>query len=166
VDQEFVPGITRGIVRCYLVGGTVVGFARQYPDGVVPDGPLGVVPATQPPASQVMGLPSPKTMYQAHEPALAQLRERLETDWVPAMTSVVGLRPNDLPALWDVDLLIADPAPGHELDRPPSDEEPRFVLCEINASSIIPFPPGAPTAVARHTVAALTVRPPNHQLPQ
>jgi hypothetical protein len=28
VDQEFIPGVTRGIVRCYLVGDAVVGFAR------------------------------------------------------------------------------------------------------------------------------------------
>lgn len=148
VDQEFVPGITQGIVRCYLVGGAVVGFARQYPEGVRPDGPLGVVPGTVSPAEQVMGLPSPKTMYPPGEPALAALRTRLESDWVPGLSGLLGLRPDDLPALWDVDLLIADPDAGGS----------GFALCEVNASSVIPFPPEAPDRLARHVADALSRR--------
>nr|WP_246377788.1 Cj0069 family protein [Nocardioides ginsengisegetis] len=148
VDQEFVSGVTSGIVRCYLVGGQVVGFARQYPSGAVPDGPLRVVPGTGPSAHEVMGLPSPKTMYPPEEPAFATLRHRLETEWVPSTLREVGLRAGDLPALWDIDLLIADSVHG--------EDEPRFVLCEINASSVIPFPPGAPAQVATHVAEQLT----------
>jgi hypothetical protein len=147
VDQEFIGGITHGIVRCYLVGGKVVGFARQYPDGVVADGPLGVVPGTGPAAQDVMGLPSPKTMYPPTEPAFATLRHRLETQWVPGTCSMVGLGVGYLPALWDIDLMITDPAEHVN--------EPRFVLCEINASSVIPFPPEAPDQVAAHVIDQL-----------
>ena len=145
VDQEFVPAIVGGIVRCYLVGGEVVGFARQYPEGVVPDGPLQVAPGSGPAPGVVMGLPSPKTMYPPDEPALGALRERLEQEWVPGLLSAVGLGAVDLPALWDIDL-IAD-----ALHEP----EPRFVLCEINASSVIPFPPEAPARVAQYVVTRL-----------
>ena len=45
----------------------------------------------------------------------------------------------DLPALWDVDLLIGDGSAGT-----------RFVLCEINASCVTPFPPAAPPRIAVH----------------
>jgi hypothetical protein len=100
VDQEFIPGVTRGIVRCYLVGDAVVGFARQYPDGVIPDGPVEVVLETQPSADDVMGLPSPKTMYAPDEPELGVLRHRLESSWVPEMTTLLELDRDHLPALW------------------------------------------------------------------
>jgi hypothetical protein len=149
VDQEFIGGITRGIVRCYLVGGEVVGIARQYPAGAVPDGPIGVATGAGPSAQEVMGLPSPKTMYPPAEPAFAALRQRLETRWVPDALSKVGLGVGDLPALWDIDLLMSDTGGTDGVG------EPRFVLCEINASSVIPFPPEAPDRVAAHVVMQL-----------
>jgi hypothetical protein len=156
VDQEFIPGVTRGIVRCYLVGDAVVGFARQYPDGVIPDGPVDVVLETQPSADDVMGLPSPKTMYPPDEPELGDIRHRLESSWVPEMTTLLELEPDHLPALWDVDLLLADAPPRQRGDGTTPGYGSRYVLCEINASSIIPFPPHAPAKVADHTVAALS----------
>jgi len=153
VDQEFIPGVTRGIVRCYLVGGAAVGFARQYPEGARPLGPLEVDAGSGPSAETVMGLPSPKTMYSPDEPALAGLRHRLETEWVPDMTALLGLVPTDLPALWDVDLLLDDPerpAPHRPAGGP--------VLCEVNASSVIPFPPEAPPRIATYVMQALVRR--------
>jgi hypothetical protein len=150
VDQEFVPGITRGIVRCYLVGRSVVGFARQYPEGAQPRGPLDTIPSPHSTPDIVMGLPSAKTMYPADEPALAPLRESLESDWVPGMVARLDLEEAQLPALWDVDLLMTEPA-----DAQSADPAPRFVLCEINASSVIPFPPQAPARVAAHVSEAI-----------
>ena len=149
VDQEFISSITRGIVRCYLVGGDLVGFARQYPAGAVPVGPLHVAPGSGPSAEDVMGLPSPKTMYPPTEPAFARLRSLLEDQWVPGAVEALGLAPDHLPALWDVDLLIADPSDAL------GDPGPRFVLCEINASSVIPYPPEAPNRVAAHIAKRL-----------
>ena len=150
IDQEFIAGVTRGIVRCYLVGAAVVGFARQYPEGAHPLGPLEVDAGCGPSAEAVMGLPSPKTMYPPDEPALSELRHRLETEWVPGMTALLGLVPNDLPALWDVDLLLADPD-----RRSPHRPGGGPVLCEVNASSVIPFPPEAPPRIATHVRRAL-----------
>ncbi len=150
VDQEFVPGITRGIVRCYLVGRSVVGFARQYPEGAQPRGPLDTVPASHSTPDAVMGLPAAKTMYPAEEPALAPLRESLESDWVPGMMARLGLEQDQLPALWDVDLLMSEP------DDPETGGPPiRFVLCEINASSVMPFPPQAPARLAAQVSEAI-----------
>jgi hypothetical protein len=150
IDQEFVAGVTRGIVRCYLVGMAVAGFARQYPDGAHPLGPLQVDPASVRSPDDVMGLPSPKTMYSPDEPVLSGLRHRLEAEWVPGMMALLGLVADDLPALWDVDLLLADPGPNS-----PDGAGVRFVLCEVNASSVIPFPPEASPLIAAHVSRAL-----------
>jgi hypothetical protein len=150
IDQEFIAGVTHGIVRCYLVGAAVAGFARQYPEGAIPLGPLEVDAVSGPSPEAVMGLPSPKTMYPPDEPAFAELRERLITEWVPGVMTLLGLEPDDLPALWDVDLLLADPYRVSP-NRPGNGA----VLCEVNASSVIPFPPEAPALIAAHVSHAL-----------
>jgi len=44
----------------------------------------------------------------------------------------VGLRPEQLPLLWDCDFLLGEDDP---------DGNPGHVLCEVNVSSVSPFPP-------------------------
>ena len=44
-----------------------------------------------------------------------------------------------LPLLWDCDFLHGEPEAGAR-DRP---AEERFVLCEVNVSSVSPFPPSS-----------------------
>jgi hypothetical protein len=46
----------------------------------------------------------------------------------------VGLRREQLPLLWDCDFMFGPPH---------ADGSDRFVLCEINVSSVSPFPPSA-----------------------
>ncbi len=128
IDQPFQPRITEGIIRCYLVRGEVVGFCRQYPD---PGAPAG---------SPIFGLPAAKTMFPANEPVFEALRASVEREWVPQMQQLVGVSDDQLPFLWDVDLLYGTPN---------SQGADRYVLCEINVSSVIPFPESAPAALAR-----------------
>ena len=80
----------------WLVANGWSGSLRQYPDGAVLDGPLRVATAVGPSAQEVMGLPSPKTMYRQQSPP-SQLRQRLETLWLPGTLSMVGLGAGDLP---------------------------------------------------------------------
>lgn len=134
VDQAFCASITRGIVRCYLVGDRVVGFARQRP-------------RTAGSAESIMGLPSAKTMYAADEPEFRGLRGRLEAEWVPGMCALLGLTVDHLPVLWDADFLYGDTRVSPEGEG--------WVLCEINASSILPFPPSAPDLLARRALNAI-----------
>jgi hypothetical protein len=100
-----------------------------------------------------MGLPSPKTMYPTAGPAFAGLRQRLEQEWVPKAILAVGLGVSDLPALWDIDLIVEG------FDAAARGTEPRFVLCEVNASSVIPFPPEAPDRVAAFAAGRLAGQP-------
>jgi hypothetical protein len=124
IDQPFMSHLDRGMVRAYLVQEQVVGFARQHP---------------APTAQNVLGLPSAKTMFDADHADLAELRRRLEVDWVPGLRRLVDLEANAVPFLWDADFLYGSPT---------ETGTDTYVLCEINVSSVLPFPGAAPDALA------------------
>lgn len=125
IDQPFFPRVAEGLVRCYFVVDRVVGFAHQGAE------PLLGEPGA---AAQVMGLPSPKTMFPVDHADFAGLREMVEHE-LPAMLDLLGLTVDQLPVLWDADFLRA--------------EGSNYVLCEINCSCVTPFPPAAPVAIAQ-----------------
>ncbi|WP_162253927.1 Cj0069 family protein [Phycicoccus sp. Soil748] len=138
VDQPYEAGIAEGLIRCYVVRSTVVGFALQgaSDSDASPAGHDSRKPA-------VLGVPAPKTMVPSDQPEFRALRHRLEDEWIPAMRSLLDIAPDQLPVLWDIDLIQAT-SNAPEL----TGFVPGFVLCEINASSVIPFPPEAPSALA------------------
>ena len=137
IDQPFQPRITEGIIRCYVVKDEVDGFARQFPS----DAP-GVDPADR----KVFGLPAQKTMFAPEEPTLSVLRRRVESEWVRALQKLVDVDAASLPALWDADFLLGPKT---------ASGEDTYVLCEINVSSVLPFPPQALPKLAGATLAAL-----------
>jgi hypothetical protein len=131
VDQPFQARVSEGIIRCYLVGERVVGFAHQGAE------PLLTAPSA---AAKVMGLPSPKTMFPADHADFRPLRTLVEAE-LPALRESVGITAHDLPVLWDADFLRS--------------ESDGYVLCEINCSCVTPFPPEAPEAIAELVRARL-----------
>jgi hypothetical protein len=132
IDQPFAPRLAEGMIRAYLVEREVVGFARQQPAGRAVD------PAAPAP-DRVLGMPSAKTMYPADESEFAPLRQRLEEEWVAALCRAVDIDDAALPVLWDADFLYGDRD---------DDGADTYVLCEINVSSVIPYPDAAPAKVA------------------
>ncbi len=159
VDQAWQPRLPEGMVRAYMVGDRVGGFGHQ------------AVVALHPSAE-----PGPR-LY--HGPELARfqdLRRKLEGEWVQLLLARVGLPEDKLPLLWDCDFLLGEGA--HEVDSsfrwndetesPSSLPLPsslrrqgstleRYVLCEINVSSVSPFPPScipAIVAAVRERLAA------------
>jgi hypothetical protein len=121
VEQPYQPRIVEGMIRVYLSHDTVVGFAHQYPRGLLPpDAPI-------PPAGKVFELPS--------APRYAALRARMESEWVPELQRITGVDTVSLPVIWDADFLYGS---GDET----------YVLCEINASSTFAFPEHAMPTVA------------------
>jgi hypothetical protein len=123
VDQAWQPRLGEGMVRAYLVGPHVAGFGCQAVNALVPAA-----------AGQEAPLPGARLYYDADHPPCQDLRRRLEGGWVEQLASCVGLPAGQLPLLWDCDFLLGE--------RAPEDEE-RYVLCEINVSSVSPFPPSA-----------------------
>jgi len=126
VEQPFQPRLAEGMIRAYLCRDEVVGFAHQYPRGLLdPE-----VAAT---------LPTKKTFKPptAYEP----LRRQLESRWVPELQGIVGVSRDELPVIWDADFLLG--------------RDDAYVLCEINASSTFAFPELAMPAVARAALQSL-----------
>jgi hypothetical protein len=127
IDQAWQPRLAEGMVRAYLVEDRVAGFGHQ------------AINALHPEAAQ----PGPR-LY--HGPELADfqgLRQPLERDWVPQLCQRVGLAREQLPLLWDCDFMLGEAVPG---------APQRFVLCEVNVSSVSPFPPSCITALVEAAI--------------
>ena len=71
----------------------------------------------------------------------------MEAEWTPAMIRTLELDPGTLPVLWDADFLYGP--------RTASGED-SYVLCEINVSSVSPFPPSAVEPVAATVLRAIS----------
>ena len=79
-------------------------------------------------------------------PAWQRLKQQLQDDWLPAALTALGLRQDQLPLLWDCDFMLGPPdAVGHD----------SHVLCEINVSSVAPFPDAAIAPLVQATVLRL-----------
>lgn len=131
IDQQYQERLAEGMVRCYLVRDRVAGFGEQLVNLLHPSAPV----------------PGPRLYYPPTRPDFQPLRRLLENDWVPEMLQVLGLDAADLPVIWDADFLYgAKTAAG--LDT--------WVLCEINVSSVYPFPGDALAPLAQETLARLS----------
>ena len=118
VEQPFLPRLPEGMIRVYLSHDRVVGFAHQYPRGL-----LDPKEALLLPTEKVFSLPSAPE-YQA-------LRHLMESQWVPELQRIVDVDTQSLPAIWDADFLYGPKS---------ASGDDTFVLCEINASSTFSFP--------------------------
>jgi hypothetical protein len=116
IDQAYQPRLADGMVRCYLAGDRVVGFGEQLVNALLPAAGGHAAP---PPAG-------PRLYYAPTRPDLAELRERVEREWVPELCRLQGMPSEMLPVIWDIDLLHGAGA--------------EWVLCEINVSCVFPFP--------------------------
>jgi hypothetical protein len=123
IDQAWQPRLADGMVRAYLVGDRVAGFGVQAVNALHP----GQAGQPAPP-------PGPRLYHGADLPAYQGLKHRLESQWIEQLRQRVGLPRERLPLLWDCDFMFGEPA---------ADGSERFVLCEINVSSVSPFPPSA-----------------------
>jgi hypothetical protein len=135
LDQEYQKRLTDGMVRCYLVHGHVEGFGLQAINALFPPPPGAPVDAAP--------RPTPRTYHSPSLPAYQLLKQQLEDEWVPAMQRRFGIDTGALPVLWDCDFLLG-PKTASGADS--------YVLCEINASSVSPFPESAIVPVARAAV--------------
>jgi hypothetical protein len=123
IDQAWQPRLIEGMVRAYLVEDRVEGFGHQAVNALYPGEPGA--PAPQ---------PGPRLYHAADVPQFQYLKERLETEWVELLRARVELSREQLPLLWDCDFMLGEPLAGIAQHH---------VLCEINVSSVAPFPSSA-----------------------
>ncbi len=133
IDQAWQPGLVHGMVRAYLVQDRVAGFGSQ------------AINALHPEVEQ----PGPRLYHDSSMAQFQDLREHLETDWVERLCDRVGLPVEHLPLLWDCDFILGVTAAG---------EPRRFVLCEVNVSSVSPFPPSAVQPLVDAVIHRLRLR--------
>ena len=130
IDQEYQPRLPDGMVRCYLCQDSVVGFGRQEIVALHPEQP-----------------PGPRLYHPPTAPQFQPIRAQMEGEWVGELCRTLDIDPGSLPMLWDADLLYG-----------PRDAagEDTYVLCEINVSSVYPFPDSALEPLAAAVKARLS----------
>ena len=116
IDQAWQARLPEGMVRAYLVEDRVTGFGLQAVNALHPDAPV----------------PGPRVYHGPELPDFQALKQQLESTWITLLRERVGLARDHLPLLWDCDFMLGDETAG---------AVQRFVLCEINVSSVSPFPP-------------------------
>ncbi len=141
IDQAYQPRLVDGIIRCYQVRDRVAGFGEQLVNALYP-APAGAAPGEAPP-------PGPRLYYPPTRPDFQKLKHRLESEWLPEMCRVLSIHPAELPVIWDADFMYGPKSTAGE---------DTYVLCEINISSVYPFPDEALGPLADETLRRLRER--------
>lgn len=123
IDQPFNPLIAKGTVRCYCVQNWVEGFGHQAVNALVEGESAG-----------------PRHYHPADYPEFQALKHKVEQNWIPELMELVEMAYENLPMLWDIDLMYT---------------ESGYMLCEINVSSVYPYPESAMHPLARAFKQAL-----------
>jgi hypothetical protein len=136
IDQAYQERLPEGMIRCYLVHDKVAGFGHQAINALFP-APPGATPSDVP-------QPGPRFYHPPTKPEFQAVKHKLEHEWVPCLQHALHIDKKNLPVLWDCDFLLG-----------PRDEtgEDTYVLCEINVSSVAPYPESAVPAIVRAAAA-------------
>lgn len=146
IEQQWNSNHCNGMVRCYLSGNKVAGFGYQEINALYAitgaDGTLVVPPSARYYFTENCGL-------------FSDLKEIMEAKWVPELQQRLAIPNDTLPVIWDADFFINRPGNPTAIGK--------YSLCEINVSSVSPFPPSAIPFVVKETAdriqAARNTRP-------
>jgi hypothetical protein len=133
IDQPFQPRVAEGVVRCYMAGDRCAGFGHHNVKALV-DAPAARANA------------GPRLYTSNCDPRFQRLRRFMENEWAPQLTTLLGIAPRDLPMIWDADFMLGS-AEANGADR--------YMLGEINVSSVFPIPDEAPREIARRVADRL-----------
>jgi hypothetical protein len=133
IDQPFQARLGEGVVRCYMAGDRCAGFGHQKVKALLDE------PAARAGAGQ--------RLYTSNsDPRFQRLRQLMEDEWTPQLTSLLDIPRRDLPMIWDADFMLGPPG---------ADGNDSYVLGEINVSSVFPMPDQAPAEIARRVADRL-----------
>ncbi|HUR67120.1 MAG TPA: Cj0069 family protein [Chitinophagaceae bacterium] len=122
IDQEWNRNIINGMVRCYLSGNKVAGFGYQEINALYEINNIPVPPGKRYYFAQNCGL-------------FSDLKDIMETKWVPELQERLAISNEMMPVIWDADFFINSINVGSVTEK--------YTLCEINVSCVSPFPPSA-----------------------
>ncbi|MCA1596375.1 MAG: Cj0069 family protein [Chloroflexi bacterium] len=126
IDQAYQERLTDGMIRCYLVQDRVVGFGHQAINALFP-APLGSSPDTAP-------APGPRLYHPPTKPEFRDILLKMKDEWLDALCDTLEIDTRMLPMIWDADFMYGPKS---------ITDEDTYVLCEINVSSVYPFPDSA-----------------------
>jgi hypothetical protein len=136
IDQTYQSRLPEGMIRCYLVHDRVAGFGHQAINALYP-APPGTPPSEAP-------QPGPRLYHPPTVPEFQSLRFKLEQEWLPQFQDELDIETSHLPVIWDADFLLGPKdATGNDT----------YVLCEINVSSVAPFPESTILPMAQAALA-------------
>jgi hypothetical protein len=138
LEQPYAHRLPEGMIRCYLVGDRIEGFGHQAIHALHPPPPGA--PADAAPE------PGPRLYSGPDDPRFQHLRRLMHGGWVAQLLAVSGLARTDLPLLWDADFLLGAKGPDTSM------------LCEMNVSSVSPFPDSVLVPLATEVGARLRSR--------
>lgn len=121
IDQAWHDNLANGVVRCYMSGTTVAGFAYQEINALYPSAGEQIQPGKRYYYTERCGL-------------FRDLRQAMETSWLPSLSTQCALDTAVFPVIWDCDFFIHDVG---------AQQQQKYVLCEINVSCVSPFPESA-----------------------
>ncbi len=133
IDQPFQPRLSEGVVRCYMAGDRCAGFGHQKVKALVD-------------ASAATRKAGPRLYTSNADPRFQRLRQLMEDEWTPQLSSLLDIPRRDLPMIWDADFMLGPPG---------ADGTDSYVLGEINVSSVFPMPDEAPAEIARRVANRL-----------
>jgi hypothetical protein len=123
IEQPFHSPFPDGMIRCYMAHREVVGFGHQY------------VTALQRPERGFEPLqPQPRIYHSESKSEFQALKTKMKAEWIPQLQYLLDIETESLPIIWDADFLYGP--------KTASGEE-TYILCEINVSSVYPFPDSA-----------------------
>jgi len=131
IDQAYQPRLSEGMIRCYLVHDKVAGFGHQ------------AINALYPTINGEVIQPGPRLYHPPDLPEFQRLKHILEQEWVPQLQALFHIPTENLPIIWDTDFLLGE-KDAHGNDT--------YVLCEINVSSVAPYPDSATPIIAQATL--------------
>jgi hypothetical protein len=134
IDQAYQDRLVDGMVRCYLCGDKVVGFGHQEINALFP-APPGASPSDAP-------QPGPRLYHPPTDPRFQPIKVKMEKECLGDLCRILQIEKEQLPVIWDADFLFGPRT---------SAGEDTYVLCEINVSSVYPFPDDALEPLARLT---------------
>ncbi len=134
IQQEWNPHHANGMIRCYLSADKIAGFGYQEINALYEN----KIPGSDPPP------PSQRYYFTEQCGLFLDLKRTMEALWVPHLQKILSIRTENLPVLWDADFFI------HQSNSP--DAVGKYTLCEINVSSVSPFPPSAVSFIVAETL--------------
>ena len=126
IDQQWNENIVNGMVRCYLSGTTVAGFGYQE---------INALYELHNTTGKTQSPPGKRYYFTENCGLFKDLKEIMESRWVPEIMRNLSIAAEMMPVIWDADFFI------NKINNPGT--KGKYTLCEINVSSVSPFPPSA-----------------------